>query len=97
MLRPISHLQIVGIGIDKHITGISIGKHNETAGLGANATKPSFKDKFRGKLHPELVKIPSNDNQEIVAITGATITSQAVTDGVNYGVDIANKLIEVLE
>ena len=86
---------IVGIGADKHITDIVIGSHNETAGLGANATKPAFTDQFRGKLRPVLSKDEPDSDQKIDALTGATITSRAVVDGLDAVVDLVEKLMEV--
>ena len=83
---------IVGMGADKYITGMIIGSHTETAGLGANATKPAFTDQFRGKLLPVLSKDEPNSDQAIDALTGATITSRTVTEGVEAAVALLDKL-----
>ncbi len=88
---------IVGMGADQYITGIVIANHTETAGLGANAAKPDFTNQFRGKNKPVLSKDEPNSNQSIDALTGATITSRAVTDGVDVVVDLIDKLMEVAE
>lgn len=85
---------VIGMGIDQHLTGVTIGTHNETAGLGANATKASFRDQFRGKLNPILAKSSPAQDQEVSALTGATITSSAVVDGVRYGMDIIRQIME---
>lgn len=85
---------IVGIGADLHITNVVIGSHNETAGLGANATKPDFTDQFRGKKKPVLSKDDPNSDQAIDALTGATITSRAVIAGLDTVVELAEKLME---
>ena len=74
---------MVGIGTDGKITGIEILSHSETPGLGANAVKPAFKDRFIGKSGTLTVDKNSNDGQNIQAITAATITSKAVTSAVN--------------
>lgn len=76
------------VGIDKNgkITGIKIISHNETPGLGAKATEPSWQSQFKGKGPDALMVVkhpPSKDKNEVQAITGATITSRAVTKGVN--------------
>ncbi len=57
----------------------------ETPGLGQNAAKESFYSQFSGKTKEiKVVKeSPDEDNNEIKAITGATITSKAVTNAVN--------------
>ena len=74
---------MVGIDIDGAITGVEILSHAETPGLGANAVKPDFKDRFVGKSGILTVDKISNEGQNIQAITAATITSKAVTSAVN--------------
>ena len=74
---------MVGIGADGVITGIEILSHAETPGLGANAVKPEFKDRFIGKSGELTVDKNSNDGQNVQAITAATITSKAVVSAVN--------------
>ena len=53
------------------------------SGLGANAVKPDFKDRFIGKSGELTVDKTSNEGQNIQAITAATITSKAVVSAVN--------------
>jgi electron transport complex protein RnfG len=86
---------IVGVGADKHIMGLVVADHNETAGLGANAAKDYFTDQFDGKLTPVLSKDEPNSDQAIDALTGATITSRAVTEGVDAVVELIENLMEV--
>lgn len=74
---------MVGIDKDGVITGIEILSHDETPGLGANSTKPEFKDRFKGKSGTLTVDKTSNDGQNVQAITAATITSKAVVSAVN--------------
>ena len=76
---------MVGIDKDGKVLGISIISHTETAGLGAiaaadNAKGEAFRNQFIG-MSGELAV--SKDGGEVDAITGATITSRAVTDGIN--------------
>lgn len=78
------------VGLDKagELSGIQILSQAETAGLGANCENPEFYEQYAGKSTAEdieVVKTEGNDNQ-IKAITGATITSKAVTTGVNGAV-----------
>ncbi|PHV71475.1 electron transporter RnfG [Sporanaerobium hydrogeniformans] len=73
---------MVGINKANKIMGVQILAHSETPGLGANAKNPSFINQFIDKTSPLKVTKTTSD-EEIVAITGATITSQAITDGVN--------------
>jgi electron transport complex protein RnfG len=78
---------IVGMDIEGNITGMRIGSHTETPGLGTNAALPYFYDQYNGRslVNEILVSKAASSETEILAITGATITSQAVTDGVNQG------------
>lgn len=80
---------MVGISNDGKITGIKILAHGETPGLGANAPSENFSGQYKNKpISPELavVKGTASKENEIQAITGATITSRAVTSGVNEAV-----------
>lgn len=77
---------LVGVDKDQVVTGIQVLTHTETPGLGANLTQESFKNQFVGKTENiEVTKSAPNGNQ-VEAITGATITSKAVTNGVNSAV-----------
>lgn len=81
---------MVGISTEGKVEGIKILNHSETPGLGALAPEPKFSDQFKGKPIDKplaVVKVPASADNEIQAITGATITSKAVSDGVNEAVD----------
>ena len=82
----------VGLDAAGTVTGITFLDLAESPGLGMEARDdPSWSAQFKGKIAPELtvVKGGSADEEsdetspEIDAISGATITSSAVTDGVN--------------
>ena len=73
---------MVGVDLEGKVTGISIISHTETAGLGAVAADKgdagqAFRGQFVGKSGELEVKV------DIDAISSATITSKAVTEGVN--------------
>ncbi len=75
----------VGITTDGVLNGISLISINETPGLGMNAEKvlvPQFTDKSTDALF-QVTKNEATADNEISAISGATITSNAVTNGVN--------------
>lgn len=73
---------MTGIDQDGLITGIQILSINETPGLGMKAQDESFLSQFLGKSGQlTLSKTASGD--EIQALTGATITSTAMTEAVN--------------
>ena len=66
---------------------ISILSHGETPGLGDEIEKDYFLNQFQGKSANTLVVIKGETADKIQAITGATISSRAVTeDGVKNGV-----------
>lgn len=75
----------VGVTNEGEITGIGFIEINETAGLGMNATKPDFKDQFKGKTAESLtlVKGKGTGEDEVDSLSGATVTSQAITNAVN--------------
>lgn len=81
---------MVGISNEGKVQGIKILNHSETPGLGANASQPAFAGQYEDKAIDKplevVKKTPSNPN-EIQAITGSTITSKAVTKGVNDAVE----------
>ncbi|WP_142413121.1 RnfABCDGE type electron transport complex subunit G [Hathewaya massiliensis] len=80
---------MVGISKDGKVEGIKILNQSETPGLGANSTNPNFYNQYKEKSIDKDIEVikttPSKDN-EIQAITGATITSRAVTSAVNEAV-----------
>lgn len=76
---------MVGVDRSGSVLGVSIISHTETPGLGAvSADKTpkgeAFRDQFIG-MSGELAV--SKDGGSVDALTGATITSRAVTAGVN--------------
>ena len=85
---------MVGISKDGKITGVEIGNHSETPGLGSKATEPMFKNQYVDKDVSNsllVVKGSANNDNEISAISGATITSNGVTNGVNAAMKIYNE------
>lgn len=86
---------MTGINADGVVSGISILSLNETPGLGMNATKESFYSQYNGKSGPfAVVKNNASAENDILAITSATITSKAVTTAVNEALDIYNAVKE---
>ncbi len=74
---------VVGVDNDGIVTGVEVTSQSETPGLGASCTQDEFKDRFIGKKEGiTVVKYGAGENQ-IDAISSATITSKAVTKGVN--------------
>lgn len=84
----------VGVTTEGDITGVIVGTNSETPGLGAKASEEEFSGQFKGKNGKvALVKGEATADNEISAITAATITSQAITDGVNQAIDIATEIV----
>lgn len=81
----------MGYRLDGAITGIAFVTLNETPGFGMEADKAEFKDQFVGKTAPQLVYVKSGAaaENEIDAISGATVTTKAVTSAVNAGLCFA--------
>lgn len=87
------------VGIDSangQVSGINIVSNSETAGLGAKATDPEFSDQYKGKPLEELsvLKNGTPGDTEIKAISGATITSTAVTNGVDAAIEVYNNSLK---
>ena len=80
----------IGISKDGKITGVNVGNNSETPGLGAKSTDPAFNGQYKGKAAKtlEVIKSGAPNESQIKAISGATITSKAVTGGVNEAIAI---------
>ena len=83
----------VGIDIDGTVHGVEITELSETAGLGMNAkNQPWFLEQYKGMSGEIGVAKNNPSDTEIQALTGATITSKAVTLGVNNAVESFNTI-----
>lgn len=85
---------MVGVDMDGKVLGVQVISHSETAGLGAVAgaatsAGQTFRDSFTGLFYPVSV---SKDGGEADTLTGATITSRAVAEGVNAALACAKHL-----
>jgi electron transport complex protein RnfG len=84
----------VGVDNDGKCTGISVIEHAETSGLGANAASTgevgvNFRAQFVGQ--DESIAL-SNAGGSIDALTGATITSRAITEAVATSIQAVKSL-----
>ncbi|RNC29600.1 MAG: Electron transport complex subunit RsxG [Candidatus Dichloromethanomonas elyunquensis] len=79
---------LVAVGPDNKVIKYTILDAKETPGLGDKAGKAPFGEQFAGKSSDHLIvtKDPSNKD-DIQAISGATITSRAVTLAVKNAID----------
>ena len=87
---------MVGIAPDGTVLNLCVVSHTETAGLGAvaasgNSAGTAFREQFVGTSGDVQVK---KDGGSIDAITGATVTSRAVCNGVNAAVSCVKALTQ---
>ena len=87
----------VGIQSDGTVSGYSVLSISETAGLGMKAKDdPSWGKQFAGKKADAFSVVKdgsgSGDDAKIDAISGATITTTAVTNSVNYAIEAYNQV-----
>ncbi|MCD7868186.1 MAG: RnfABCDGE type electron transport complex subunit G [Clostridiales bacterium] len=77
----------MGVTLDGTLNGISILSISETAGLGMRADTDDFKDQFKDRNVESFIytKNGATEDNEIDALSGATITTNAMTNGVNAG------------
>lgn len=83
---------MTGVSTEGSITGVIVLSHSETPGLGANAEKAEFRDQYQQPVASltggiQVVKFQAPKEGEIQAMTGATITSTAVTNAVNAAIE----------
>ncbi len=86
----------VGIRTDGTVNAISILSISETAGLGMKADTEEFKSQFSGKNVDvfSYTKTGAAQEDEIDAISGATVTTNALVNGVNAGLTSFRALSE---
>lgn len=87
-----------GVKADGSLTKIEILEISETSGLGSKATDDEFKGQF-SEVNTDAFTVIKNgqqkaDDSEINAISGATVTSKAITETVNAGLAFANELLK---
>jgi len=84
---------MVGINVaDGQLIGVGVTTHAETPGMGAKAkSDPSFVSQFKGLDLGEPFKVTA-DGGSINAISGATITSRAISTAATDAGEIYQKL-----
>lgn len=79
----------VGVTSDGKVSGVKVISNSETAGLGAKCTDSEWIGQFTGKTDGITVAKGNAKDNQINAISSATITSKAVTAGVNSAISAA--------
>ncbi len=80
----------LGLNADGVINGIAFTELNETPGMGMRCGDPEFTDQFEGVSVSRFTLLKSGGSitdDTIDAISGATVTSAAVVNAVNAGLD----------
>ncbi len=80
---------IVGFDLKKDVlTGIGVTMCKETAGLGARIKESGFQEPFRNKKLKTNFKV-KNDDGDIDAISGATISSRGVCTAIQKAIELS--------
>jgi electron transport complex protein RnfG len=82
---------LTAVSTDLVVQKIKVLSHGETPGLGDEILVDWFTKQYEGKDREHLVVIKGETEDKIQAITGATISTRAVTDGVRDAVDMLEK------
>ena len=85
----------LGVQLDGTVNGYSITTINDTAGLGMKAKEDSFSSQYKNKKVEKftVTKTGATSEDQIDAISGATISSNAVTNAVNAGLAYFKDLV----
>jgi Na+-translocating ferredoxin:NAD+ oxidoreductase subunit G len=90
----------VAVSVEDMLTGIKVARHTETPGLGARIAEERFTSKFGNKAIDRgiaMVKGEVSADNEIEAITGATVSSRAVGEAVNTALAFYYRNIKGME
>lgn len=77
---------MVGMDSTGKVTGVRVLSHSETPGLGEKAAKREYLSKFTGKSNSDI--------NSVSLITGATISSRGIREGIKEGLKIISKAME---
>lgn len=81
---------MTGIQADGTVSGVELLSIDDTPGLGMNAQKEDFRAQYHQAIPEsgafEVIKSGEKQDGQIMAMTGATITSKGVTDAVNEAI-----------
>lgn len=84
---------LIGINSDHIITGFAPLNHAESAGFGAEIEQDFFKDGVEGvSMDGEVGASDAGSENEIVAISGATISTDTIVRGINDAREVLSSL-----
>lgn len=87
----------LGLQADGTINGIAFTELNETAGMGMRCDEPEFKGQFNGRNVERFTLNKAggaSSDEEINSVSGASISSGAVVNAVNAGLDFFENVIK---
>ena len=79
---------VVGVDLDGSITGVQLISHSETPSIGAIALAED------GELLPQYSGITSSYIGNVSAVSGATVTSNAVNEGIAKALAVAERILK---
>ncbi len=82
---------LVSVDLEDRIMKMEVLHHGETPGLGDEILLDYFKDQYVGKSKGQMKVIKGETVDNIQAITGATISTRAVTNGVKDALELLEK------
>lgn len=84
---------LVGLDAEGSVLGVEILSMNETTGYGSRVNDKTFLSQFAGKNKElNIVRGEADTEEKISAISGATVSSTAVKNGVNNAIAAASQL-----
>lgn len=83
---------MTGVRSNGRVSSVTILSMSETPGLGAKTKEFDFLEQYIGSTAPNLAV--SKDGGNIDAVSGATISSRAVTEAVNEAITISEAYLE---
>ncbi len=86
----------LGVSLDGEIVGMKVLSLSETAGLGSNVQNADFQEQYFGKSADMQIGVSKGtpEENEIVALSGATYSSRSITSAVNNALDIYNEYLK---
>lgn len=88
---------LVGIDNSLSITGTAIMSHNETPGLGSKADDDEYMKQYLGEIPETLyrvVKTEKSQDGDIEALSGATVTSRAISNGISEAAQLIRNVMK---
>jgi len=88
---------LMGMSIEGKVVGVKIGEHTETPGLGSKIADASFVNQFIDKatnLEFQVRKDNVTKDEDIQAVSGATVSSEAVARGINSATQLFEDILK---